>query len=255
MNTTLFYPIAGKLVDLSKLIIRDKEETQAPSVEVEKDTTMLLDDRILNTPSLAIQAVSNYVIKLGKICSENLKRSLDAIMYNKYELIDVVFETEKHIDDHVANLSDFLVKISNDGLTDRQSRQVKDLMYTVIDLERVWDHAENLAELAGKLRDGNMKFSEVGVDDLKLMREAVESSIDSAVAARETGNIDMVRKTFRYEDEVDSLEEEIRDKHIERLSKRECNSETGVIFLNILTNLERVSDHAINIAGYVKDEA
>ena len=255
VNTTLFYPIAGKLVDLSKLIIRDKEETQAPSVEVEKDTTMLLDDRILNTPSLAIQAVSNYVIKLGKICSENLKRSLDAIMYNKYELIDAVFETEKHIDDHVANLSDFLVKISNDGLTDRQSRQVKDLMYTVIDLERVGDHAENLAELAGKLRDGNMKFSEVGVDDLKLMRAAVESSIDSAVAARETGNIDMVRKTFRYEDEVDSLEEEIRDKHIERLSKRECNSETGVIFLNILTNLERVSDHAINIAGYVKDEA
>ena len=255
VNTTLFYPIAGKLVDLSKLIICDKEETQAPSVKVEKDTTMLLDDRILNTPSLAIQAVSNYVIKLGKICSENLKRSLDAIMYNKYELIDVVFETEKHIDDHVANLSDFLVKISNDGLTDRQSRQVKDLMYTVIDLERVGDHAENLAELAGKLRDGNMKFSEVGVDDLKLMRAAVESSIDSAVAARETGNIDMVRKTFRYEDEVDSLEEEIRDKHIERLSKRECNSETGVIFLNILTNLERVSDHAINIAGYVKDEA
>ena len=255
VNTTLFYPIAGKLVDLSKLIIRDKEEAQAPSVEVEKDTTMLLDDRILNTPSLAIQAVSNYVIKLGKICSENLKRSLDAIMYNKYELIDAVFETEKHIDDHVANLSDFLVKISNDGLTDRQSRQVKDLMYTVIDLERVGDHAENLAELAGKLRDGNMKFSEVGVDDLKLMRAAVESSIDSAVAARETGNIDMVRKTFRYEDEVDSLEEEIRDKHIERLSKRECNSETGVIFLNILTNLERVSDHAINIAGYVKDEA
>ncbi len=255
VNTTLFYPIAGKLVDLSKLIIRDKEDVQAPSVEVEKDTTMLLDDRILNTPSLAIQAVSNYVIKLGKICSEILKRSLDAIMYNKYELIDVVFETEKHIDDHVANLSDFLVKISNDGLTDRQSRQVKDLMYTVIDLERVGDHAENLAELAGKLRDGDMKFSEVGVDDLKLMRAAVESSIDSAVAARETGNIDMVRKTFRYEDEVDSLEEEIRDKHIERLSKRECNSETGVIFLNILTNLERVSDHAINIAGYVKDEA
>lgn len=67
-------------------------------------------------------------------------------------------------------------------------------MYTVIDLERVGDHAENLAELAGKLRDGNMKFSEVGVDDLKLMRAAVESSIDSAVAARETGNIDMVRK-------------------------------------------------------------
>ena len=255
VNTTLFYPLAGKLVKLSELIIRDKgEEIPAEHVDT-RDKTMLLDDRILNTPSLAIQAVSNHVVRLGKICSENIKRSLDAVMYNKYELIDVVLDTEKHIDDHVSNLSDFLVKLSNDGLTDRQSQQIKDLMYTVIDLERIGDHAENLAELAGKLKDGNMTFSEVGVEDLKHMREAVEGAVDSAVTARETGNMDMVRRSFRYEDEVDSLEEEIRDKHIERLSRQECNSETGVIFLNILTNLERVSDHAINIAGYVKDEA
>ncbi len=254
VNTAFFYQLAGKLVKLSQYIVKDKEEVPSETA-APRDTAMLLDDRILNTPSLAIQAVSNHVVRLGKICSENLKRGMDAVMYNKYELIETVFDTEKHIDDHVANLSDFLVKLSNDGLTDRQSRQVKDLMYTVIDLERVGDHAENLAELAGKLRDGNMKFSEVGVEDLKLMRGAVEGSVDSAVAARETGNMDMVRKSFRYEDEVDNLEEEIRDKHIERLSKRQCNSETGVIFLNILTNLERVSDHATNIAGYVKDEA
>ena len=254
-NTTLFYPFANRLVKISELIVRDGKEETPVIVENQRDNSMLLDDRILNTPSLAIQAVSNYVVKLGKICSENIKRSLDALMYGKYDLIDQVLDTEKHIDDHVANISDFLVKLSNDGLNDRQSRQIKNLMYTVIDLERVGDHAENIAELARKMQNGGYSFSELGVKDLEEMRVAVEGSVDNAVLARETGNIDMARNTFRYEDDVDSLEEEIREKHIERLSKHECSSETGVIFLNVLTNLERVSDHAVNIAGYVKDEA
>ncbi len=256
-NTTLFYPLAGKLVKLSEIIIKDSPEDKIAVVaeEESKDNSMLLDDRILNTPSLSIQAVSNYVVKLGHICIDNVNRGLDAVMENKYELLDQVYDTEKHIDDHVANLSDFLVKLSNDGLTDRQSRLVKDLMYTVIDLERIGDHAENLADLAGKLRDNNVMFSESGIADLNLMRTAVLGSLTDAVDARETGNLEKVRSSYRFEDEVDSLEEEIREKHIERLAKRECSSETGVIFLNILTNLERVSDHANNIAGYVKDEA
>lgn len=253
-NTILFYPFANKLVKLSEIIIRDKK-IPVQEVEEQRDNSMLLDDRILNTPSLAIQAVSNYIVKLGKICTENIKRSLDAVMYYKMENVSVVLDTEKHIDDHVANLSDFLVKLSNDGLTDRQSRQVKNLMYTVIDLERIGDHAENIAELAQKLEKDGLKFSEMGVRDLEDMRAAVEGSLESAVLSRESGNLDMVRRTFRFEDDVDAYEEEIRDKHIDRLASRECESETGVIFLNLLTNLERVSDHAVNIAGYVKDEA
>lgn len=254
VNTVFFYPFADKLVRLSELVVRDRKGT-GQSADGERDNSMLLDDRILNTPSLAIQAVSNYVVRLGKICLENIRRSLDAVMYNDIDNVEIVLDTEKHIDDHVANLSDFLVKLSNDGLTDRQSRHVKNLMYTVIDLERIGDHAENIAELAQKLDRDSLKFSEMGVKDLEDMRAAVEGSVESAISARETGNLDMVRKSFRFEDDVDSYEEEIRDKHIDRLARRECESETGVIFLNLLTNLERVSDHAVNIAGYVKDEA
>lgn len=255
INTALFYPFADKLVKLSEVIIRDRKLPEQTAQEQQRDNSMLLDDRILNTPSLAIQAVSNYVVRLGKICIENIKRSLDAVMYYKMDNVGVVLDTEKHIDDHVANLSDFLVKLSNDGLTDRQSRQVKNLMYTVIDLERIGDHAENIAELAQKLEKDELKFSEMGVKDLEDMRAAVEGSLECAIASRESGNLDMVRKTLRFEDDVDAYEEEIRDKHIDRLASRECESETGVIFLNLLTNLERVSDHAVNIAGYVKDEA
>lgn len=255
LNTAIFYPFGNGLVRMSEIVVRDKKQPAIEKDVAQHDNSMLLDDRILNTPSLAIQAVNNYVVRLGRICLENIKRSLDAVMYNKMDRVPVVLDTEKRIDDHVANLSDFLVKLSNDGLTDRQSRLVKNLMYTVIDLERIGDHAENIAELAQKLERDGLKFSEMGVKDLEDMRAAVEGSVESAIAARETLSLDMVRRTLRYEDDVDSYEEEIRDKHIDRLARQECESETGVIFLNLITNLERVSDHAVNIAGYVKDEA
>lgn len=253
-NTTLFYPLAGRLVKLSELIIRD-DRTEKNEEKPDADNVMVVDDRMLNTPSLAIQVVSDYVVQLGKICSDNLKNSIKAALYGKYELTDGVFANEKQIDNYVARLSDFLVKISNDGLTDRQSSQVKNLMYTVIDLERIGDHAENIAELAQKLKAHNISFSDAGRKDLEPMVAAVEGSLDCAIAAREQGSLDMARNTFRYEDDVDSYEEENREKHIDRLSRNECSSEAGVIFLNMLTNLERVSDHAVNIAGYVKDEA
>ena len=253
-NTTLFYPLAGRLVKLSELIIRD-DRTEKNEEKPDADNVMVVDDRMLNTPSLAIQVVSDYVVQLGKICSDNLKNSIKAALYGKYELTDGVFANEKQIDNYVARLSDFLVKISNDGLTDRQSSQVKNLMYTVIDLERIGDHAENIAELAQKLKAHNISFSDAGRKDLEPMVAAVEGSLDCAIAAREQGSLDMARNTFRYEDDVDSCEEENREKHIDRLSRNECSSEAGVIFLNMLTNLERVSDHAVNIAGYVKDEA
>ncbi len=254
-NTALFFPFAGKLVKLSELIIRDHKEEKELIAEVHPEEQMLLDERILNTPSLAIGAVSNYVVKLGRICVENLTRGLDAVMYGQFDDVDKIYDTEQSIDRDVANLSDFLVKLSNSGLSDSQNICVKDLMYTVIDLERVGDHAENLADQAVKMRDNNIRFSEQGLTDLELMRQAVLGSISNAVDARENADLEEVRNTFRFEDEVDSLEEDIRDKHVERLSRHECSSDSGVIFLNILTNLERVSDHAMNIAGYVKDEA
>ena len=253
-NTTLFYPLAGRLVKLSELIIRD-DRTEKNEEKPDADNVMVVDDRMLNTPSLAIQVVSDYVVQLGRICSDNLKNSIKAALYGAYEIKDGALANEKQIDNYVARLSDFLVKISNDGLTDRQSSQVKNLMYTVIDLERIGDHAENIAELAQKLKAHNISFSDAGRKDLEPMVAAVEGSLDCAIAAREQGSLDMARNTFRYEDDVDSYEEENREKHIDRLSRNECSSEAGVIFLNMLTNLERVSDHAVNIAGYVKDEA
>ena len=123
-----------------------------------------------------------------------------------------------------------------------------------IDLERVGDHAENLAEAAQYLKEHGLTFSETGLEDLKEISSAAIGAVDHAVAARQDGGMEDIRQVSKLEDRVDTLEEEMRDKHIERLSKNECNPSAGVVFLDILSNLERISDHAYNVAGYVKDE-
>lgn len=256
LTTVLLLPLSKRLVAISNKIVRDKKKP----VDVEKTVEnvkheMLLDDRMLTTPAFAIKAVSDYVVQLGKMCIENMNRGLDAVMFGEYEVLPKIYEDEKRIDMNTSDLSDFLVKLSNAGLTDKQSHLVKDLMYTTIDLERIGDHAENLADQAGKLKEIGRGFSEEGIEDLKQMREAVMGSVLNAVDARDKMSVENAETTFRFEVNVDEMEESIREKHVDRLSKNICASDLGVIFLNILTNLERVSDHAVNIAGYVKDEA
>ena len=131
---------------------------------------------------------------------------------------------------------------------------VNNLFYSISDIERVGDHCENLAEQADYMAEHNVSFSDTGNEDLSAISEKVVKSFTHAIAARQTGDMDDVRKVSQYEDDVDMLEEELRDKHIERLSSGQCDPSSGVVFLDIISNLERISDHAYNLAGYVKDE-
>ena len=151
-------------------------------------------------------------------------------------------------------LTEYLIQVNNLSLNEEQKRQVSNLFYSVSDIERIGDHAENLAEAAEYLKEHNLMFSEVGTEDLRWIAGVASNSVSCAISARHDKNLDTIRKVSKLEDEVDTLTEELRDKHIERLSTNICNPSAGVIFLDILSNLERVSDHAYNIAGYVKDE-
>ena len=161
---------------------------------------------------------------------------------------------EKDIDKMEELLTGYLIKVNNLSLTEHQKLQVNNLFYSISDIERVGDHCENLAEQADYMAEHNVSFSDTGNEDLSAISEKVVKSFTHAIAARQTGDMDDVRKVSQYEDDVDMLEEELRDKHIERLSSGQCDPSSGVVFLDIISNLERISDHAYNLAGYVKDE-
>lgn len=251
-NTALLFPFAKQLVKLSGIIVKEKGEEVSEDPEAE--TLKHLDERIFESPAFAVETAALEVVHMGQITLDNVKRGIDATITGSLDEIEEVYKVEKTINTMEKMLTEYLIKIDNLSLTEHQKLVVNDLFYSISDIERVGDHAENLAESASYLVERGLAFSETGVKDLEEISSSVLKSFTYAIEARSTGDMDAVRKVSQYEDEVDSLEEELREKHIERLSSGRCDASSGVIFLDIISNLERISDHAYNLAGYIKNE-
>ena len=252
-NTAILFPFANQLVKLSGFFIHE-DKKEAVEADEEAETMKHLDERIFESPAFAVETAAMEVVHMGLITMENVERAMDAILSKNGDEVEVVYKTEKTIDHMEKMLTEYLVKVNNLSLTEEQKLVVNNLFYSINDIERVGDHAENLAEQAQYMAEHNVSFSETGESDLRIICKAAYNSFKHAVGARQNGDMDDVRKVSQYEDEVDNLEEEMREKHIERLSAGKCNPSAGVVFLDIISNLERISDHAYNLAGYVKDE-
>lgn len=251
VNTIIMFPIANLLVKVSCIIVKEgKVENESSELSLENH----LDDRIMKTPSFAIEATLKEINEMGILAYENTRLSINAAMYGDYEDIQKVYENEKKVNKYEKSIASYLVKINNLSFNDLQHKTVKNLLYTINDLERVGDHAKNIAEFAETMKNDNLKFSDKVIGELARMNEKVLQSLNASLEARKSGNTDLIKDVLKYEDEVDLIEQDIRERYISRLLDEECNIESGVLFMDIIGNLERVSDHAFNIAGYLKDE-
>ena len=251
-NTIVLFPFANFLVKLSGLFIDDsKMETSADEYQI---TLRHLDERILETPSFAVQNAIKEVIHMGEITLDNTKEAVEALLNNDDEKARKVFEVEKVIDAHQKILNEYLVKINNLSLTERQHKIVNNLFHTVSNIERIGDHADNLAELAEEKGSNNLYLSDEAYGELKNICNMAVESFEYALKARTDENMDDIHKVEIIEKEVDKLKDELRQKHIDRLSQGLCSSENGVVFIDALINLERISDHSLNIVNYVESE-
>ena len=255
LNTLMLIPFANKLVKLSTYIIRDDKEADVTEITPAGEMRRHLDERILENPAFAMDAVMGEVNVMGQSALENLKAALEGVETGNKELIRAVFDKEKIINEMEKVLTSFLVRVDNLSLTEGQHKVVKNLFYTISDLERVGDHAENIAELAENMRKDDITFSKKGFKDLKLISDETILALESALKARELSSTQEAIQEADYERNVDKLEDELREKHIQRLSKGKCEPESGVVFLDLISNLERIADHATNIAGYVVSES
>ena len=253
-NTVILFPFAGQLVKLSGILVKEKSGDLDGESGEEQETLKHLDERIFESPAFALETAALEVIHMGQITAGNLEKAISALETADQSAIQEVYKTEKTINNMEKMLTEYLIKVDNLSLNEHQKLVVSNLFYSISDIERIGDHSENLAELAQSLQEENYRFSDTALEDLRSISSIVIDSFFHAVEARRTGNMDEVRKVSQLEDEVDNLEEELREKHIERLSSGKCKASTGVIFLDIISNLERISDHAYNLAGYVKNE-
>lgn len=252
-NTILLFPFAGLLVKISNVMVKEKVQDKKES-NVETDMIRHLDERILESPSFAIETVNQEIINMGNVSLANLKIATAALTEENQDFCTEVFENEKTIDRLNEILTEYLVKINNLSLNDEQHLMVKNMYYTIGDLERIGDHSENLAEIAKLRIENHHDFSEAGNIELREIADAAIKSVESSIEARTEKEMMKVRQTARWEEKVDLLEEELRESHMNRLSNQECKLESGVLFLDAIANYERIADHARNIAGYVKEE-
>lgn len=249
--TILLFPFANGLVKLSKLMIKDKTPEKEGNV---LDTLRHhLDSRILENPGFAIETTSNEVNTMGRLALSNTRLAVHALIEDDQYASRQVLENETVINQYEQLLTDYLVRIdSQPSITEDQHNQIKNMLYSVSDIERISDHCENIAELAQSKFNTKSAFSDDGIQDIKIISECVMLSIENAIAAREGTIDDAVSVTRFYENKVDELEEKLREKHIDRLSRHICHTQAGIIFLDAISDLERISDHAMNIADYTQ---
>ena len=255
--TILLFPFANVLVKISDIVVPKKEEAmeqKQDSNSEENAALRHLDKRILESPAFAVEAASREVVHMGEITLQNTRLALEAITTQEMDMVQKVYENEKTINNLEKMLTEYLVKVNNLSLTDHQHLIVSNLFYTVNDIERVGDHTENIAEQVEYMINNQIHFSETGKKDIQDIGNTAAKAFAYSIECREKNSKEALRKVINLEDDVDTLEEDLRAKHIQRLSAGECDPSSGVVFLDIIGNLERISDHATNIVGYVRDE-
>lgn len=210
-----------------------------------------LDERMLLTPSLAVEGAKKETIRLGHIARENLSCALAVLNNTTPELLEEIRQREAVLDRVCEGISEYLIKLCSLQISDRENTIVTSLLNAISDMERVGDHAENIAELAEEMAHEKITFSQGAIDELQEMINATLSSYDFSLKALQNADVASAVKTAVYEEQVDQLEKQLRAGHIERLSNAECNLNAGIHFLEMLANLERISDHAMNISQVV----
>lgn len=251
--TVLLFPFGEQLVKLSGMLVPEKQALLTGEKKEEEFVTHL-DPRIFEQPAIAVAALSNAVATMGKFTLRNVERACEVCFTQDEAVIAEIFETEKKINAMNRELSEYLIKANTLPVNDHQRLVVADLFNTLTDLERSGDHAENVAKEVQLLMTRQLTLSETGKKDLRDMTDAVQEAFRCAVKAREERSVTSARKVSACEDLVDSLRDEQKERHMDRLSRGECKPEAGLVFIEIIDNLERISDHAQNMAEYIMNE-
>ncbi len=243
-TTIILFPLSGVIISLAKKIGGVKDEVQDVAA-------VSLDDRMLQTPSIALQATIVEVGRMGNIVKSTLDIAQDVLFTQKAEAIEQLKEDESTVDKLCKGITEYAIKIAGLQVSEKEHAQAARLLQVVNDIERISDYCENISEYAEELKANKIKFSETGEAEMREMLKVCFDSYRYAIEAFIEESKDKALKVIEKETIADDLEIKLRAKHIARLANNQCNTEAGIVFLDMLVCLERISDHARNIAEEV----
>ena len=240
--TALLLPFHRQLVKLVKAVVPGDAEERELSV---------LDDRFLSSPSLALERAHDAVVQMSEFARDNYRLAVELIWKFDAKKLERLNETEVALDKLEGLLDNYLVKLTDRALTAEESTRVSELLHTLSDFERIGDYAVNVSESAVVLHDRNITFSPQARAELERLTAAVGETLDKTVACYQSRQRTLAVQVEPLEEVVDLIAATLKTRHVERLKAGECTIELGPQFLELLINLERMSDHCSNVALHI----
>ena len=239
--TLLFLPFTGLLVKLARWSV--------PTGETQEDPLAKLEPRFLTTPALALDQAQRCIADMGEAAKNNFHLAVDPMFGGSAASEEIFREHEAFLDRAEVEIGRYLTTMHNVRSVD-QRRQSAEMMHSLSDFEKIGDYAQNIFDRADEFRQAGLSFSATAMNELHAMTDAVSEVLDMTVEAYVTQSVSLARSVEPLEEVVDTMKEQLKSRHIERLGEGGCTMQTGIHFLDIVHDLEKISDHCSNIAIY-----
>ncbi len=249
VQVLVLLPFSGLIVKLTYLVVpgSDKKVGYQDAFQLK-----YIGEKVLFNPSTAVIDGVKELERMASLASDNLNRAMNVLITLDEEEMEHVYETEKNINFLNKSITHYLVKINQSTLPIEDLQGIGALFHVANDIERIGDHAENIADMAKRRKELEVSFSKEASIELTKMLELVNSMVEKAVKYMLNEDDAIVDEVIELEAKVDMMEKQLQQQHIDRLTRQECTAEAGMIFSDVISGLERVGDHANNIVKYLK---
>ncbi|SCH72143.1 MULTISPECIES: Na/Pi cotransporter family protein [unclassified Romboutsia] len=245
INVAILLPFSKYIVKLAMLVVPDNNDKN------DEKSTKYLDERMLETPSIALGNTVKEIMRMGDIAKICLSSSMDGFVNKSDKSIKIALENEETINVLQKSILNYLLNLSKTSLPNNLVESVDGLFNTVNDIERIGDHSENIAELAQTAISEDLDLSNEGVEEISHMYDLVFENLKGALKLIDEEDTYLANEILEREDEVNKIEKSIRVNHIYRLNNDKCEVDSGILYIDLISNLERISDHCANIAKRV----
>ena len=243
VEVLLLFPFMNYIVKLTYKIVRGKDNT----AEDEFELLYIGQDKMMTATTATINAIRE-IEHMGMVADENLKRGMDVLFNPNEAKIEEIYHNEKYVNFLNKKITDYLVRASELELPIAENEAIGGMFHVVNDLERVGDHAENMADSAKLMLDDNISLSDKAKSEIQGMMDMVERILEYSIDMFSNKNQEHLQEILELEDAIDEREKKLQLSHVKRLTKNQCTPESGMIFSDVVSGLERIGDHATNIA-------
>jgi phosphate:Na+ symporter len=240
-NTVLFIPF---ITVLAAAVVKIMPVTEAELAR----KPVVLEKHLLDTPVIALEQAKREIVRMAKTAKKALTRSITGVVSNNRKKLGSVREIEDFIDVLQLEITTYLSTLSRENLSDEVSNKLPVLLHTVNDLERIGDHAVNIVEIGERKIDQKIDFTDSALTEADHLREEITQMLDNIIAALEHEDLDAARSALDNEENLNRMQMEYRRSHVDRMATGHCSAQAGLIFIDLVDNVEKTGDHLTNIA-------